>query len=338
MKILITGCSGFIGYHLTHKLLSKNIKVIGVDMMNDYYDINLKKKRLSNLKKLAKPNKNFVFYKLNISDFKKLNKVFNENKLDYVINLAAQAGVRDSIKIPQRYLDYNITGFLNILELSNKHNIKHLLYASTSSIYGLNKKFPLKESESTEHQIQFYAVTKKTNELMAHAWSQLYNLPVTGFRFFTVYGPWGRPDMALYKFADSIINNKPIELFNKGDHVRDFTYIDDVIHGIYSAIKKIPKKNNKNINFNTSNSTSPFKIYNLGCGREVTLKNYLRLIEKNLNKKAKIKYLPMQLGDIHKTSADITLAKRELGYNPKVNVEEGIKNFISWFKYYKKYK
>ncbi|MDB9776517.1 GDP-mannose 4,6-dehydratase [Alphaproteobacteria bacterium] len=334
MKILITGCSGFIGFHLSQKLLSMGHEIVGIDMMNSYYDIKLKKLRLNHLFKTSK--KNFKFYKININSKKNTNMVFQKYSFDRVINLAAQAGVRDSLKYPNKYLNYNIKGFLNILELCTQYKIKHLVYASTSSIYGLNKSFPYKESNSADHQMQFYAVTKKTNELMAHAWSHLYNLPTTGLRFFTVYGPWGRPDMALYKFTENIKNGKPINLHNNGDHIRDFTYVDDIVNGIILAMKKIPKGTPKNKKINSSNSYSPFKIYNLGCGNEVKLNYFVSLIEKFLNKKAIINNLPLQPGDVYRTSADITLAKNELGYNPKTNVEKGVNNFVKWYLNYKK--
>jgi|TARA_B110000114_G_scaffold185551_1_gene233116 UDP-glucuronate 4-epimerase len=334
MKILITGCSGFIGFHLSKKLMSMGHEIVGIDMMNSYYDVNLKKTRLKHLIEIS--NNNFDFFKININSKKNTNSIFNKYKFDRVINLAAQAGVRDSLKYPNKYLNYNIKGFLNILELCTLHKIKHLVFASTSSIYGLNKSYPYKESDAANHQMQFYAVTKKTNELMAHTWSHLYNLPTTGLRFFTVYGPWGRPDMALYKFTENIKNGKPINLHNNGDHIRDFTYVDDIVNGIILAMKKIPKGNPVNTKINSSNSYSPFKIYNLGCGNEVRLTYFISLIEKQLNKKAIINNLPLQPGDVHKTSADITLAQKNLGYNPKTKVEVGIKNFVKWYLDYKK--
>tara|TARA_B110000483_G_scaffold242969_1_gene330668 strand:+ start:4585 stop:5595 length:1011 start_codon:yes stop_codon:yes gene_type:complete len=334
-NVLVTGCSGFIGFHLSQKLMSNGFRVIGVDMMNDYYDINLKKKRLFLLKKYDK--RLFTFIKLNVSSNQKLESVFLNNKIDYIVHLAAQAGVRDSITNPHKYLNYNITGFLNILELAAKFKIKHLVYASTSSIYGLNNKFPFSVRDVADHQIQFYAVSKKTNELMAHTWSHLYNLPATGLRFFTVYGPWGRPDMALYKFAKNIIKNKKISVFNNGNHVRDFTYIDDIVDGIYLALNKIPKPIKSKSKIDSSNSYAPHRIYNLGYGKEIKLLKFIRLIEKNIGKKAKINFLPMQAGDVHRTSADISDTQKDLGYMPKFSVENGVKNFIDWFKTYHNY-
>ena len=335
MKILITGSSGFIGFHLAKKLLSMGYDIVGVDMMNSYYDLNLKKERLKELKRLTNNTNKFIFFKINIVSKSSLNKIFKNYKFDRVINLAAQAGVRDSLKYPNKYLNYNIKGFLNILELCTQYKIKNLVYASTSSIYDLNKSYPYKESEGADHQMQFYAVTKKTNELMAHTWSHLYSLPTTGLRFFTVYGPWGRPDMALYKFTENIKNGKPINLHNNGDHIRDFTYIDDIVSGVISAMKKIPKKNSKS-NLSQDNSSAPYQIFNLGSGTKVKLKKFVSIIEKNLAKKAKINYLSIQAGDVHATIADISSASKNLKYKPKVMIEEGIKNFVNWYITYKK--
>ena len=337
-NIIVTGCAGFIGYHLSLKLINQNFNVIGIDMINDYYDIKLKKDRLKNLKNQSKKNNNFKFYKINISNKLKLFEIFNSYKIDYIVNLAAQAGVRNSLVYPEKYLKYNIQGFLNILELSKQYKIKHVVYASTSSVYGLNKKYPFRTNHTTDHPLQFYAVTKKTNELMAHAYSSLYGLRLTGLRFFTVYGPWGRPDMALFKFTKNIIENKPIEVFNKGNHIRDFTYIDDIVNGILLSLKKLPKSIKLDEKIESHNSYSPHKIYNLGCGQKIKLKKFISLIENNLNKKAKKTYLPMQKGDVHMTSADISLTIKDLGYRPRVNVEQGIKNFIDWYKIYYKIK
>jgi len=315
--ILVTGCAGFIGFHFTKFLINKNYNVIGIDMLNHYYNINLKKKRLSLLK-----NKNFKFFKIDLQNKKKLNFLFKSFQIEKVVNLAAQAGVRDAINKPRKYLNYNIIGFLNIIELCKNYNIKHLVYASTSSVYGLNKDLPFKESDKTENQTQFYAVTKKTNELMAHVWSEIHGLPTTGLRFFTVYGPWGRPDMALYKFTKNILEEKSIPLHNNGKHIRDFTYIDDVVKGIYLAMKKIPK------------GDIPSIIYNLGNNKEVKLKYFISLIEKYTKKKAKLNILPLQKGDIIKTKADIKLARKKLGYNPSTSIEKGVKNFVEWYKKY----
>ncbi len=320
MNILITGVAGFIGYHIAKKILKNNNKVIGIDNINDYYDVNLKKNRIKELKK----NKKFFFYKVDIIQYKKLNSIIKNNQIKIIIHLAAQAGVRYSIKNPQTYFKSNLEGFFNILETSRYNKIKHLIYASTSSVYGDTKKFPLSETESTDRPLSFYAATKKSNEIMAHSYSYIYKLPCTGVRFFTVYGPFGRPDMALFKFTKNIIKNNPIELYNKGNHLRDFTYIDDIVDGIYSLINKQSKK------------TIPYEIFNIGNGTPKKLLDYLKYIEKNLNKKSKIKRLPLQVGDILKTHSNINKLKKYTGYNPKTNIDNGIKKFIEWFKdYYK---
>ena len=320
MSILITGSAGFIGYHLTAKLLKKNINVIGLDNINNYYDTKLKKNRIYELKK----NKKFKFYKIDLSEYNKLNNVVKNNKIKFIIHLAAQAGVRYSIKNPKIYFKSNLEGFFNILEVSRHNKIKHLVFASTSSVYGDTKKFPLNENNMTDHPLSFYAATKKSNEVMAHSYSYIYKLPCTGVRFFTVYGPFGRPDMALFKFTKNIIKNQPIELFNHGNHFRDFTYVDDIVDGIYSLIKKHSKKN------------IPYEIFNIGNGSPKKLKDYLRFIEKKLNNKAKVKKLPLQMGDIIKTHSDIKKLKNYTNYNPKTNIEDGISKFIDWYKdYYK---
>jgi len=321
MNILITGCAGFIGYHLSSKILkNKNSKITGIDNINNYYDISIKKDRLKNLKQ----NKNFKFYKVDLLEFDKLNKIIKENKINYIIHLAAQAGVRYSIENPSTYFKSNVEGFFNILEMSKINKIKHLIYASTSSVYGDNKEFPLNENHKTDSPLSFYAATKKSNEVMAHSYSYIYKIPTTAVRFFTVYGPFGRPDMALFKFTKNILDNKKIELFNGGLHDRDFTYVDDIVAGIFSLIKK------------PSISKIPYSIFNIGNGKPQKLLNYLKNIEKFLNKKAKIKKLPLQVGDIVKTHADIKKLKKYSNYSPKTNIEKGIMKFIEWYKdYYK---
>ena len=318
MKVLITGAAGFIGYHLAKKLLIKNIKVIGIDNINDYYDVKLKNNRIKELKK----NNKFFFYKLDLCNYKKLNNLVKKNKIKYIIHLAAQAGVRFSIEKPNIYFKSNLEGFFNILEVSRHNKIKHLIFASTSSVYGDSKNFPSTESNNTDRPLSFYAATKKSNEVMAHSYSYIYNLPCTGVRFFTVYGPFGRPDMALYKFTQNIIYNKSIELYNKGNHFRDFTYIDDIVDGIFSLIKK------------QSNKSIPYEIFNIGNGSPKKLIEYLRNIEKNLNKKTKIKKLPLQKGDIIKTHSSINKLKKHTGYRSKTNIEEGISKFVEWYKDY----
>jgi UDP-glucuronate 4-epimerase len=335
MKFIVTGSAGFIGFHLCKTLIkNKKNRIIGLDNLNNYYSVKLKKDRLSYLKKIN-INKNFLQYKIDISNYKKLEKIFKKIKPDFVINLAAQAGVRYSLKHPEEYLKNNMIGFFNIMDLSKKYKIKHLVYASTSSVYGLNKKMPFSENFTADHPIQFYAATKRSNEIMAHSYSYLYNLPTTGLRFFTVYGPWSRPDMSLYNFAENISKNKKIEVFNYGNHVRDFTYVDDIVDGIIKSIFKLPKKK-KLIKPNPGESPAPFQIFNIGNNRPIKLMDYIKLIEKNLQKKAIIKYLPLQPGDIHATKADIKKISKILKYKPKTNIKDGIRNFIDWFKKYKK--
>ena len=320
MKILVTGAAGFIGYHLIKKILNKNKKVIGIDNINSYYDTNLKKNRINNLKKYKK----FSFYKIDLSNYKKLNDIVKKNKINIIIHLAAQAGVRYSIKYPRTYFKSNLEGFFNILEISKDNKVKHLIYASTSSVYGDSKKFPLNENDRTDQPLSFYAATKKSNEVMAHSYSHIYKLPCTGVRFFTVYGPFGRPDMALFKFTKNIINNHSIELFNNGKHLRDFTYVDDIVDGIYSLINKQSKK------------TIPYEIFNIGNGTPKKLLDYLKYIEKNLKKKSKTKRLPLQVGDVVKTHSNINKLKKYTGYKPKTNIKIGIEKFIEWYKdYYK---
>ena len=318
MSILITGAAGFIGYHLSKKILNKNTEVIGIDNINNYYDINLKKNRIKELKK----NKKFLFYKIDICEYKKLNDIIKKNKIKYIIHLAAQAGVRYSIKDPRTYFKSNLEGFFNVLEISRHNNIKHLIYASTSSVYGDSKKFPLSEINRTDKPLSFYAATKKSNEVMAHSYSYIYKLPCTGVRFFTVYGPFGRPDMALFKFTKNILNNHPIELYNNGNHFRDFTYVDDIVDGIYSLIKKQSKK------------SIPYEIFNIGNGTPKKLLDYLKHIENNLNKISKTKKLPLQVGDIVKTHSNINKLKKYTSYKPKTNIKIGISRFIEWYKDY----
>jgi len=321
MKILITGCAGFIGFHTAKKFLKNNCNVVGIDSLNNYYSLTLKKNRIQ----LLNQNKNFKFYKINISSSKQIKKIF-QSKFDIVINLAAQAGVRYSIKNPKAYTDSNISGFLNILEnikLKNK-NIA-LIYASTSSVYGDSKNKILDEKVNTSNPIQYYAVTKKTNELMAHAYYKLFNISSIGLRFFTVYGPYGRPDMALFRFTKNIINNKPIDVYNFGNHYRDFTYVDDISESIFRLAKKI-KKRKKNI----------FEIFNIGNGFPIKLGKFISIIEKSLNKKAKKNFINLQKGDIVGTHASSKKLFKYINYKPKTNVQLGIKNFVKWYlEYYR---
>ena len=315
MKILITGCAGFIGFHLTKFLTSKKISIIGIDNLNNYYDVNLKKNRL----KLLKENKKFTFYKTDILNKQKLNNIIRKNKIKIIVHLAAQAGVRYSIENPKTYHKNNLEGFFNILEISKENKIKHLIFASTSSVYGESSNFPLNENENTSKPLSFYAATKKSNEVMAHSYSYIYKLPCTAVRFFTVYGPYGRPDMALFKFTKNILENRKIELYNNGKHLRDFTYIDDITKGIFSIINK-PNKDKV-----------PYNIFNIGNGKSRKLIDYLFFIEKKLGKKAIVKKLPLQKGDIIKTHSDIKLLKKFSNYKPKIDIEEGVSKFIDWF-------
>ena len=336
MSILITGSAGFIGFHTALKFLNMGKKVYGLDNINKYYDTKLKKDRIKILQKF----KNFYFLKKDICNKVSLIQIFSKKKIDLVIHLAAQAGVRYSLTNPEVYIRNNINGFFNILETSKQFRIKHFVYASTSSVYGANKFLPFNENSKTDHPIQIYAATKKSNELMAHAYSSLYGLPTTGLRFFTVYGPWGRPDMALFKFTKNILKKKRIDVFNFGNHKRDFTYVDDIVNGIYLASKKIPKKSRNWFNSlpDSSSSFSPFRILNIGNHKPIKLEAYIKEIEKCLGVKSKKNYIKLQKGDIEKTFANINKIKKELNYKPKTNVKIGVKKFIDWFKYYYKIK
>ena len=323
MKILVTGCAGFIGYHLCNKLLDnkKNI-VYGIDNLNNYYDIKLKKNRINLLKKKSK---NFKYSKKDIKDLKILRKFFFSKRIKYIIHLAAQAGVRYSIYDPSTYLNNNVIGFFNILQISRIFKINHLLFASTSSVYGLNKKFPIAENYNTDKPLSFYAATKKTNEVMAHSFSNIYKIPCTALRFFTVYGPYGRPDMSLFKFTEAIFKSKKIELFNRGDHIRDFTYIDDVIISVEKLINK-PSKN-----------LIPYDVFNIGSSRPKHLKFFLRIIEKTIGKKTHIKLMNLQKGDVYKTHANVNKLSKFINYKPRISVNRGVKNFVEWYiKFYNK--
>ena len=328
MKILITGSSGFIGFHLSKKLLDKGHKVYGYDSMNNYYDVSLKKARYNILKKY----KNFSFTKNKLENKNSLEKVFKKFKPNIVIHLAAQAGVRYSIQKPRVYLDSNITGTYNIIEVSKKLNVKHLIMASSSSVYGANKKIPFKETDKTETQLSIYAATKKSNESMAHSYSNIWKLPITMLRFFTVYGPWGRPDMALFKFTKGILANKKIDIYNNGKMYRDFTYVDDIVEGIRLLISKIP--NHKHLGRYKNDSLSPvapFRVLNIGNTKKVFLLDFIKEIEKSLGKKAIRNYMPLQKGDVKQTLSNINLLKKITGYNPKTNYKTGIRKFLNWY-------
>ena len=331
MKILVTGSSGFIGFHLSMLLLKKGIKVLGIDCMNNYYDVNLKKARLNILKKY----KNFSFNKINLENEKKIQNIFIKFKPNIVIHLAAQAGVRYSIDKPRVYLKSNIDGTFNVIEASYKIGVKHLIMASSSSVYGANKKIPFKEIDKTETQLSIYAATKKANESMAHSYSNIWKIPITMLRFFTVYGPWGRPDMALFKFTQGIIKNNPIDIYNKGNMFRDFTYIDDIVNGIYLLLDKIPDKKQLGKFKNDSLSTiAPFRILNIGNSKKILLLDFLKEIEFRLNKKSIRNYMPIQRGDVKETLSDISLIKTLTKYSPKTDYRKGIDEFIKWYKLY----
>ena len=338
MKILITGAAGFIGYHTIKIILSTNpeFKIIGIDSINNYYSQKLKIDRIKDLKRHHK--KNFVFKRINICNKKKLNELFKKSKFHTVVNLAAQAGVRYSLKNPEAYFENNLKGFFNILEASRIFKIKHLISASTSSVYGDNDVSTFNVKKPADHPIQFYAATKRSNEIIGHAYSYINKLPITFLRFFTVYGPWGRPDMSLFLFVKNILQNKPINVYNFGKHSRDFTYIDDIVNGIQKVVKKIPKKDKK---WNPkkpdqSSSTAPFKILNLGNGKRISLLKYIKVIEKNLDKKAIIKFSKMQQGDIQDTLSDIKETRKYINFKPKTSLESGINIFVKWYKNYYK--
>jgi len=333
MKILITGSSGFIGFHLAKLLLEKKHKVQGYDSMNNYYDVKLKKARLNLLKKY----RNFSFTKGALENEKVLKKTFKKFKPKIVIHLAAQAGVRYSIDKPRIYLNSNVTGSFNIIEASHNVNVKHLIMASSSSVYGANKNIPFKETDKTETQLSIYASTKKANESMAHSYSNIWQIPITMLRFFTVYGPWGRPDMALFKFTRGILNNKKIDIYNKGKMFRDFTYIDDIVKGIELLINKVP--NNKKLNKYRNDSLSPvapFRILNIGNTKKIFLLDFIKQIEKELGKKAIRNYMPLQKGDVKQTLSNTNLLREITGYRAKTNYKLGIKNFLNWYKSYYK--
>ena len=332
---IVTGSAGFIGFALAKKLLERGENIIGIDNHNHYYDPKIKESRLKILEKFT----NYQHYKLDLSDQRSLEDVFKNNKIQKVINLAAQAGVRYSMENPLAYINSNIVGFAHILENCRRYNVEHLVYASTSSVYGANTKMPFSEHDSANHPLSVYAASKKSNELMAHTYSYLYQLPTTGLRFFTVYGPWGRPDMALFKFTKSIIENKAIDVFNYGKHTRDFTYIDDIVDGI---VKTLDNTATGNMDWNSNNpdpasSKSPWRIYNIGNNKPIKLMDYIDALEKNLGKKANINFLPLQLGDVPDTCADINNIKEKFNYQPSISITEGVAKFILWYKEYYKF-
>ena len=334
-KIIVTGSAGFIGFALCKKLLSRGDIIIGIDNHNDYYDPSLKESRRG----LLEENNNYQHYKTDLSDRDSLEKIFENHKPKKVVNLAAQAGVRYSMENPLAYINSNIVGFAHILENCRQYKIEHLVYASTSSVYGANTKMPFSESDCVNHPLSVYAASKKSNELMAHSYSHLYKLPTTGLRFFTVYGPWGRPDMALFKFTKNILKDKPIDVFNNGKHTRDFTYIDDIVDGVIKTLDNPPSMNvrwnSKKPNPATSNA--PWNIYNIGNNKPVELMDYIKALEKALGKKAKINFLPLQPGDVPDTYASVDSLREKFNYKPMTSVENGVSNFVKWYKdFYKK--
>ena len=335
MKILVTGAAGFIGAALTLRLLKRGDEVIGIDNLNDYYDTNLKLARLETILHYA----NFKFIKIDISDKTKIEALFENEKFDNVMHLAAQAGVRYSISNPHAYIDSNIIGFLNILEGCRNNKIKHFVYASSSSVYGANTKMPFSVHDNVDHPVSLYAASKKTNELMAHTYSHLYGLATTGLRFFTVYGPWGRPDMSLFKFTQNILEGKPIDVFNYGNHRRDFTYIDDIVEGVLRVIDNPAQKNNHwdgNCP-DPGTSLAPYRIYNIGNNNPVSLLNFIETLEKCLGKEAKKTLLPIQQGDVPDTYADVSDLISDFDYKPDTILEIGVRNFVEWYKnFYRK--
>lgn len=345
MKILVTGTAGFIGFHLSKRLLDDGHEVIGIDNINNYYDVSLKYARLYETgideksieyNKPVKSNKypKYSFIKIDLTDDGNFLSLMAKEKFDVVVNLAAQAGVRYSLENPRVYVDSNVVGFLNVLEGCRNYAVKHLIYASSSSVYGLNANVPFKEDCSIAHPVSLYAATKKGNELMAHVYSYLYKIPTTGLRFFTVYGPWGRPDMSPYLFANAIFENKPIKVFNHGNMLRDFTYIDDIIEGVVRVIKHVPTSDEDwhATNPNPATSLAPYRIYNVGNSSPVKLMDFIGAIEKACGKNAIKEYLPMQPGDVYQTNADTTRLERDMGYKPNMLLDEGVRRFVEWYK------
>lgn len=328
MKVLITGAAGFIGSHLAKRLISQGHEIIGVDNINDYYDPKLKEDRLKSI-----GDNNFTFYKITLEDADKLEEIFKEQHPDVVVNLAAQAGVRYSLENPRAYIDSNIVGFVNILECCRYYDVKHLIYASSSSVYGANTSKPFSTSDNIDHPLSLYAATKKSNELMAHTYSHLYNLPTTGLRFFTVYGPWGRPDMALFKFTKAIVNDETIDVYNHGNMMRDFTYVDDIVEAISRLVKRPAQPNPEwsGANPDPSSSYAPYKIYNIGNNSPVRLMEFVEAIENKLNKTAKKNYMDLQPGDVPETYANVDDLFRDIDFKPETTIQDGVNNFIDWY-------
>lgn len=340
MRVIVTGAAGFIGFFTARALLARGDTVIGIDNVNDYYDPNIKEKRLSMLKAQASdlPKGRFEFYRESIADSGSVNTIFARHKPDAVINLAAQAGVRYSLENPHAYVESNVTGFTNILEACRHNAVGHLVYASTSSVYGANTAMPFSEYQAVDHPLQFYAATKKANELMAHSYSHLFKLPTTGLRFFTVYGPWGRPDMALFLFTKNILAGKAINVFNNGDHSRDFTYVDDIVEGILRVVDQ-PATADADWNSDSpslGHSNAPYRIFNIGNNAPVKLTEFIEAIEEALEMKAQRNLMPLQPGDVPDTYADASALIKATGYQPQTNIRYGIKQFVAWYREYYK--
>jgi UDP-glucuronate 4-epimerase len=332
VRVLVTGAAGFIGFHVCQKLLARGDQIIGLDHLSDYYDVNLKKARLAQLHE----NSRFSFHKLDVADREGMSQFFAEHQFDGVVHLAAQAGVRYSIKNPHAYVDSNLVGFVNILEGCRHSRVKHLVFASSSSVYGSNTKIPFSVHDNVDHPISLYAASKKANELMAHTYSHLYSLPTTGLRFFTVYGPWGRPDMALFLFTKAILEGRPIDVFNYGKMKRDFTYIDDIVEGVVRVLEKIPEPNSL-LSGSTpapSNSKAPYKLYNIGNNHPVELIHFIEVLEKCLGLKAEKNMLQLQPGDLSITYADVDDLTRDVGFRPNTPIEVGIERFVTWYRSY----
>jgi UDP-glucuronate 4-epimerase len=332
MHVLVTGVAGFIGHHLALRLLARGDSVVGIDNLNDYYDVKLKENRLKRFPADAK----FSFRKLDITHRSDVQALFEEQKFDAVVNLAAQAGVRYSITNPHAYIDANIVGFINLIEGARHTNVKHFVFASSSSVYGANTRLPLSEDDNVDHPLSLYAATKKANELMAHSYANLFQLPCTGLRFFTVYGPWGRPDMALFKFTKAILADEPIQVFNHGNMVRDFTYIDDIVEGVVRVIDAtaVPDPTWSGDSPNPAISYAPYRIFNIGNNNPVQLMRYINALEDCLGKKAKMDMLPMQPGDVPATAADVSRLQNAVDFRPKTEVETGIAKFVDWYRSY----
>jgi len=331
-RVIVTGAAGFIGFNLSMRLLKNGCHVTGIDNLNSYYDVKLKEARLEKLTALE----NFSFYKIDLSDKKSLDAIFNNTKYDVVVNLAAQAGVRYSIENPHAYVDSNIVGFVNLLECCRHNDVKHLVFASSSSVYGANTKLPFSVHNNVDHPVSLYAATKKSNELMAHTYSHLFGMHCTGLRFFTVYGPWGRPDMALFLFTKAILEEKPIKVFNHGRMQRDFTYIDDIVEGVVRIMGRLPEPNPtwNGDNPDPGTSYARYKIYNIGNNNPVELMEFIGVIEKVIGKKAKKEFLDLQPGDVPATYADIDDLIKDVGFKPETTIETGIKQFILWYNDY----